>query len=114
MSELHSSVGIKDKTLAEFVLNLARKAPTVAAFETELKQNEADFEQDLVNTIYAVVTRIFPRQRTQIDTKSIVQPKEQGASISQSSDILSESEDEGNASADDAEARKNRQTVLIK
>ena len=44
MSELHSSVGIKDKTLAEFVLNLARKAPTVASFEKELQENEADFE----------------------------------------------------------------------
>ena len=61
MNELHSSVGIKDKTLAEFILNLARQAPNVSAFEQELKNNEADFEQDLVNTIYAVVTRIFPR-----------------------------------------------------
>lgn len=26
MGELHSSVGIKDKTLAEFVLNLARSS----------------------------------------------------------------------------------------
>ena len=60
MSELHSSVGIKDKTLAEFILSLARKSPTVAHFERELAANEADFEQDLVNTIYAVVTRVFP------------------------------------------------------
>ena len=44
MSELNSSVGIKDKTLAEFVLNLARKAPTVAIFGKELSENEADFD----------------------------------------------------------------------
>ena len=44
MNELHSSVGIKDKTLAEFILNLARQAPNVSAFEQELKNNEADFE----------------------------------------------------------------------
>ena len=44
MNELHSSVGIKDKTLAEFVLSLARKAPNVASFEKELAANEADFD----------------------------------------------------------------------
>ena len=32
MGELYSSVGIKDKTLAEFVLSMARKSPTVDSF----------------------------------------------------------------------------------
>ena len=63
MEELHSSVGIKDKTLSEFVLSLARRAPSVAKFEGLLADNGADFDQDLVNTIYAVVTRIFPNVR---------------------------------------------------
>ena len=45
MEELHSSVGIKDKTLAEFVLSLARKAPTVDKFGSALADNGADFEQ---------------------------------------------------------------------
>jgi len=63
MGELHGSVGIKDKTLAEFVLSMARKAPNVDDFGKDLQANGADFDQDLVNTIFAVVTRIFPAQR---------------------------------------------------
>ncbi len=60
MGELNSQVGIKDKTLAEFVLSLAKKASSVDQFGTQLAANGADFDQDLINTIYAVVTRIFP------------------------------------------------------
>jgi len=67
MGELHSSVGIKDKTLAEFILNLARKAPTVRHFEKELERNDADFDIDLVNTIYSVVTRVFPVSQVRKD-----------------------------------------------
>ena len=62
-NELYSSVGIRDRTLAEFVLSMARKSHNVDAFGKELAANGAEFEQDLVNTIYAIVTRIFPRSR---------------------------------------------------
>ena len=60
MGELNSQVGIKDKTLAEYVLSIAQKAPNVDAFGKQMMANGADFEQNLVNTIYAIVTRIFP------------------------------------------------------
>lgn len=62
MTELETSVGMKDKTLAEFILSMARKSQNVDSFEKLLAQNGADFEQDLVNAIYAVVTRIFPKK----------------------------------------------------
>ena len=60
MGELNSQVGIKDKTLAEYVLSIAQKAPNVDAFGKQMMASGADFEQNLVNTIYAIVTRIFP------------------------------------------------------
>jgi len=49
MGELQYSVGIKDKTLAEFVLSLARQAFNVDTFGAELGKKGADFEQDTVN-----------------------------------------------------------------
>ena len=45
------------------MLNIAKKSQTVVAFGKELASNGAEFDQDLVNTIFAIVTRIFPRAR---------------------------------------------------
>lgn len=62
-NELHSAIGLRDRSLAEFVLSLARKSQNVDYFTKELAANGAEFDQDMINTIYAIVTRIFPRDR---------------------------------------------------
>lgn len=60
MQELDRSLGVKDKILAEFILDIAKKCSSVAEFEKELISNEAEFSIDLVNTIYATATRMLP------------------------------------------------------
>jgi ATP-dependent RNA helicase DHX8/PRP22 len=59
MQELDRSLGVKDKILAEFILDIAKKCSSVAQFEKELINNEAEFSIDLVNTIYATATRML-------------------------------------------------------
>ena len=62
VQELDRALEIKDKVLAEFILDLAKKSQNVKEFEQKLVENEAEFSIELVNTIYATVTRMLPEQ----------------------------------------------------
>ena len=64
MTELDRELSIKDKTLAEFVLNLARSSKSVDHFLSALEENGADFSIDLVNTLYATITRQLKAQKS--------------------------------------------------
>ena len=48
---------MKDKVLAEFILELAKTSKTVDVFNSQLESNGADFSVDLVNTLFALITR---------------------------------------------------------
>ena len=60
MAELERALDVKDKVLAEFVLDLAKQCRSVAEFEKLLEEYEAEFSIELINTIYATVTRMLP------------------------------------------------------
>ena len=64
MTELQRELGIEDRVLAEFILNLAIHSTTVDEFSRKLDEKQADLNQDLINTIFAVTTRILPRKNT--------------------------------------------------
>jgi len=64
MTELDRELSIKDKTLAEFVLNLAKQSKSVDHFLSELEDNGADFSIDLVNTLFALITRQLKAQQS--------------------------------------------------
>jgi ATP-dependent RNA helicase DHX8/PRP22 len=60
MSEMDKSVGIKDKVLAEFVLDLAKRSRNVMEFEKLLDENGAEFSVELINTLFALITKMIP------------------------------------------------------
>lgn len=60
MTDIDLAIGVKDKVLAEFVLDIAKKSTSVIDFEKQLNDYEAEFSIELVNTIYANVTRMLP------------------------------------------------------
>jgi hypothetical protein len=60
MQELDRAIDLKDKVLAEFILDIAKKCQNVDLFEKMLVENEADFSIELVNNLYATVTRMLP------------------------------------------------------
>ena len=62
VQELDRALEIKDKVLAEFILDLAKKSQSVKEFEKILIDNEAEFSIELINNIYATVTRMLPEQ----------------------------------------------------
>ena len=60
MEHLELELGIEDKVLAEFVLNLARNSKSVDLFVEKLTENGANFNENTSNSIFALVTRILP------------------------------------------------------
>ena len=60
MSEMEKALGLSDKVLAEFVLELAKKSRTVMDFEDKLKANGADFSGELVSSMFALITKMLP------------------------------------------------------
>lgn len=60
LSELDRALDVKDKVLAEFILDIAKKSPTVSVFEKSLDEMEAGFSIELINNIYSIVTRMLP------------------------------------------------------
>jgi hypothetical protein len=60
MSEMDQALSIRDKVLAEFILNLAKRSTSVMHFEQLLEENEADFSIELISTMYALITKMLP------------------------------------------------------
>jgi len=60
VNELDNHEGIKDKDVAEFVIDMAKKAADLAGFRKNLKDNGADFEAEFVETLWLLVERMTP------------------------------------------------------
>ena len=72
MLALEEEIGLRDKTLSEFVLTLARDSKSVNDFEKALEENGAEFTIDLINSLYAMITRLLPDPKRQL---SIIEPE---------------------------------------
>ena len=59
-SELESNVGCGDKVLAEFVIDLGRKCPTVEEFDSMLKDNGAEMPDYFVRSLLTIIHAILP------------------------------------------------------
>ncbi|CAI7764152.1 unnamed protein product [Closterium sp. NIES-53] len=59
-SELETHVGIADKTLAEFIIELGQQNFTVAAFDAALKENGAELPEYFVGTLLTIIHAVLP------------------------------------------------------
>ena len=57
-TELDNHLNMNDKTLAEFVIDLADKNRTMEAFRKALIDNGADFSGGLMRSLFDLVTRM--------------------------------------------------------
>lgn len=62
-AELENHLGLADKTLAEFIIELAKGKPNVKEFRLVLRENGADMPDSLVDTLWAVIQRMLPGGR---------------------------------------------------
>lgn len=57
-AELESHLGISEKTLAEFIIELATGKKSIKEFKQALAQNGAEMPESLVQTIWNVIQRL--------------------------------------------------------
>ena len=53
-------MGVTSKTLAEFIYDLIKRSKSVMDFENKLRENDADIPSDIVNSLYAQITKLIP------------------------------------------------------
>jgi hypothetical protein len=80
LEEMDRALDIRDKVLAEFILDLAKSSTSVMKFEQKLADSGADFSSELVSTMFALITKMLPecfertynKTHTQIDNDPIL------------------------------------------
>ncbi|CAK9233002.1 unnamed protein product [Sphagnum jensenii] len=59
-TELEAHIGCSDKTLAEFIIDIAQRSDTVEAFDQALKKNGAEIPEYFVKTLLTIIHAILP------------------------------------------------------
>ena len=59
--ELENHLGIRDKVLAEFIIELARNSKDEKDFFRKLEEEEAEFTFALASSLYNLITKMLPR-----------------------------------------------------
>eukprot|EP00291_Cryptomonas_curvata_P008203 CAMPEP_0172190876 /NCGR_PEP_ID=MMETSP1050-20130122/23365_1 /TAXON_ID=233186 /ORGANISM="Cryptomonas curvata, Strain CCAP979/52" /LENGTH=87 /DNA_ID=CAMNT_0012865815 /DNA_START=133 /DNA_END=392 /DNA_ORIENTATION=- len=60
-SELENHVGVGDKTLAEFIIELTDQNPTLPGFIRALERNGAEFPDSFTSSLHALIMRLRPK-----------------------------------------------------
>ncbi|XP_042372265.1 ATP-dependent RNA helicase DHX8-like, partial [Plectropomus leopardus] len=63
-TELENHLGISEKDLAEFIINLAEKHPTFETFKAALGENGAEFTDTLIGNLLRLIQTMRPRPST--------------------------------------------------
>ena len=95
-AELDAHLGVSDKTLAEFIIDLAQKHPELGAFRAALDENGAEFPASFASNLLALVAKMMPK-------------KKKASSIAASSSAVADGPKErfaGLAVANDSEERR--------
>ena len=61
-AELDAHLGVSDKTLAEFIIDLAQKHPELGAFRAALDENGAEFPASFASNLLALVAKMMPKK----------------------------------------------------
>jgi len=59
--ELENHIGVKDKVLAEFIINLAKESGNEKEFFNKLEENGAEFTFSFVTTLYNLIQKMMPK-----------------------------------------------------
>jgi len=70
-TELDNHLGLNDKDLAEFIIQLAEKHPNIKKFSKALKKNGAEFSETFMENLHSLIQRMKPSQKPSIQ----IQPK---------------------------------------
>ncbi|XP_053309607.1 ATP-dependent RNA helicase DHX8 [Spea bombifrons] len=74
-TELDNHLGINDKDLAEFVINIAEKANTFESFKSALEENGAEFTDSLIGNLLRLIQTMRPSAKPSTSQELHVKPK---------------------------------------
>ncbi|KAG8446897.1 hypothetical protein GDO86_014375 [Hymenochirus boettgeri] len=74
-TELDNHLGINDKDLAEFVIDIAEKANTFDTFKSALLKNGAEFTDSLVNNLLRLIQTMRPPSIPSTSKDTLIKPK---------------------------------------
>ncbi|VVC39805.1 Domain of unknown function DUF1605,Nucleic acid-binding, OB-fold,Helicase, C-terminal,Helicase-associated [Cinara cedri] len=69
-TELENHLGLNDKDLAEFIIDLAYKNDTLETFRKALLQNGAEFSDSFIANLLRIIQHMQPKTSKQSETKS--------------------------------------------
>lgn len=64
-TEFENHLNLTDKVLAEFVIDLAEKHPSIATFNAALLENGAEFPEAFVANLYNIIQKMRPHKSNQ-------------------------------------------------
>uniref|UniRef100_A0A667ZVH0 ATP-dependent RNA helicase DHX8 n=1 Tax=Myripristis murdjan TaxID=586833 RepID=A0A667ZVH0_9TELE len=88
-TELENHLGISEKDLAEFIIDLAEKHPTFEEFKDILLKNGADFTDTLIGNLL----RLIQTMRTSPSTSKVVKPKSEKDKLKETYPALCQPDD---------------------
>jgi ATP-dependent RNA helicase DHX8/PRP22 len=59
-TELDNHLGINDKDLAEFIINMAQSSYSYDLFRKKLAENDAEFPDSFSSNLYRIVQKMLP------------------------------------------------------
>ncbi|XP_075033535.1 ATP-dependent RNA helicase DHX8 [Mixophyes fleayi] len=74
-TELDNHLGINDKDLAEFVIDIAEKSTTFESFKVALEKNGAEFTDSLVSNLLRLIQTMRPPAKPSTSKDVLVKPK---------------------------------------
>lgn len=129
-AELENNIGIADKTLSEFIIDIAKGASSVDAFKENLHREGAELPDGLVATLWGVIQRMLPNTskskagsseldaRPATDFLSRDAPKYAGLTIPDAKEFIKQMEAdliaEGEARAKNKEINKGKESEKAK
>ena len=75
-TELENHIGMSDKTLAEFIIDLAKKNRELPAFRAALDENGAEFPASFASSLLALVHKMLPQKRAPAGPSTSAAPAE--------------------------------------
>ncbi len=64
-AELEVHLGLSEKTLSEFIIDLSKGTKHLKEFQAKLAKNGAELPAQLVETIWSIIQRLMPAQSKQ-------------------------------------------------
>lgn len=65
LQELENHTGLRDKIMAEFIIDLAKNSSSEKDFKMKLDENNAEFTSSFISSLYNIIKKMLPPEQKQ-------------------------------------------------